>query len=766
MTRLLAALILSAGALLGQPAKETPFLEWRPVAGAGGYLVQVRDAAGKIVVDQRVQQSRIDVNLPPGKYQQRVAVLNKFQKPGGYSDWLELDIRVATPAKVEEIQVSPVPPEAEKKGERAVAIQGDNFNRETKVFVETNAGKVEASRVEVQSDKKLIASFDSQKLDQGRHDILLENPRNKITRIENAVRVGEDKKLVTTGVVASDVGREPGKDPGRDPGREPGREPGKQGDTPSLRPIYPEYKETTRKCGRAGICQPAVERYSWNMRPTAFIPGLTQIRAGDKTGYAWIGVLGGVLGAAISEDRRAEKVAKRAASDGLGPIFSSPLVFGTYSLWTQPTFLILANNEFKNQKHLRNQYQSHIQNRNVLLGSAVILYAFQIIDAALAGSGQKFHFRNPVGTGPMPMQTNLANSTFTWKFDRDVWVPGRVRSRAGSPYGKVTAGALIGLGTLFGYELYESNRLINGAVKLRESTLNQAVTTWIAPLTSGFWTNPAFVYAVGDNNRQFQSLRRQFHHSRQRQILYAGSAAIIYFVSVFDAASYSSDSRFFDAAKIAPGANPLPMADIYCAGGPCIYSPAAEPAFKFTAAALVPGRVRKLQGHTVTGNILLGATIGTLSAALYKQYESERLARAATSLNNDGLNAIFSNTIAFAGTYSLWTDTTYVVLFSEYYRQLRRYSRSYARAQQTRNVLLSLSAGIYLAQFLDAGALSAGRTSSVEPELVPEFKTNAADSAMLRREREAEQTFYAAQSKMRLERETALDAKFEYSAAF
>lgn len=193
-----------------------------------------------------------------------------------------------------------------------------------------------------------------------------------------------------------------------------------------------------------------------------------------------------------------------------------------------------------------------------------------------------------------------------------------------------------------------------------------------------------------------------------------------------------------------------------------MYSPAAEPAFKFTAASLVPGRVRKLQGHTVTGNILLGATIGTLSAALYKQYESERLARAATQLNNDGLNAIFSNSIVFAGTYSYWTDTTYVVLFSEYYRQLRRYSRSFARAQHTRNVLLSVTAGIYLAQFLDAGALSAGRTSSIEPE----FKTNAADSAMLRREREAEQTFYAAQSRMRVEREAQLDARFEYSAAF
>jgi hypothetical protein len=761
MIRLLAVFLSLAASLPAQPAKETPFLEWKPVVGAGGYVVQVRDAAGKIVVDKRVQQNRVDVDLPAGKYQQRVAVLNKFQKPAGYSEWLDLDIRIAAPATVQEIKAAPLSAEAEKKGERAVAIQGDNFNRETKVFVETGAGKVEATRVDVQSDTRLVASFDAQKLDPGKHDILLENPRNRVTRIEDAVKVGEDKRIVATGRIESDTGKDPRKDPGRDPGKEPGKEPGKQepGPAPTFRPLYPEYKETDRKCGRAGICLPGGERYTWNMQISAFVPGLTQIRAGDKKGYAWIGVMGAVLGGAYAEDRKADKSAALASSSGLAPIFSSPLVLTTYSLWTQPSFLILAGDQFKNQRHLRKDYSNHIRNRNILIGSAVVLYAFQIIDAAIAGSGQKFHFRNPTGTGPMPMQTNLANSSFTWKFNRDVWVPGRVRMRDNSFYGKFTVGALLALGGAFVYDTYESNRLIGAAVDLRESPLNKAVTTFIAPFTSPYWTNPSFVYAVGENNRQYQSLRSQFRDARQRQILYAGTALALYFASVFDAATYTSTPRFFEPAQVAPGSNPLPMADMYCSGGPCMYSPAVDPAFKFSAASLVPGRVRKLQGYSKTGNILLGTTIGALVVAGYNHYQAEQTASAARRLNSSGLNTLFSNSAAFIGTSSYWTDTGYVLLFSDYYSQLRGYSRSYENSQQTRNVALGVAGAIYLIQFLDAGALNARSAATPPPAPAPLSMPAAVEP-------EKENAFYAAQGRTMYAEKQALDARLEYSAEF
>lgn len=761
MIRFLAALLFLAGGLSAQPARDSPFLEWKPVAGAGGYIVQVRDATGKIVVDKRVLQNRVDVDLPAGKYQQRVAVLNKFQKPAGYSDWLDLDIRVAAAATVDQIKVTPVSPEAEKKGERAVAIQGDNFNRETKVFVETNAGKVEATRVDIQNDKQLVASFDAQKLDPGKHDILLENPRNKITRIEDAVKVGEDRKMVATGTIASDTGKDPRKDP-TDPGRDPGKEPGKQepGPAPAFRPLYPEYRESNRKCGRAGVCLPGGERYSWNMQISAFVPGLTQIRSGDKKGYAWIGVLAAVLGGAYAEDRKADQAAQAATSSGLAPIFSGPLVLTTYNLWTQPSFLILAGDQFKNQRHLRKDYRTHIRNRNILIGSAVVLYAFQIIDAAIAGTGQKFHFRNPSGIGPMPMQTNLANSSFTWNFTKDVWVPGRVRMRDNSFYGKFTVGALLTLGGLFVYDSYESNRLINQAVDLRESPLNKAVTTFIAPFTSPFWTNPSFVYAVGENNRQYQSLRRQFRESRQRQILYAGTALALYFASVFDAATYTSTPRFFGPAPLASGSNPLPMADMYCSGGPCLYSPAADPAFKFSAASLVPGRVRKQQGYSTMGNVMLGTTIGALAAAAYSHYESEKTASSARQLNSSGLNSLFSNSFAFIGTSSYWTDTGYVLLFSDYYTRLRRYSRAYDRHQQARNVALGVAGAIYLAQFLDAGALHA-RSAALPRPAAPVSTLPSTPAA-----EERENAFFSAQGRtMYAERQT-LDAHFEYSSEF
>lgn len=746
-------------AALAAQQKDLPFVEWRPVQGAAGYLVQVRDAQGKVLVEQRVVTNRLDLDLPPGKYQQRIAVINKFQKPAAYSDWTNLELRVATPATVQEVRPAPVTPDAEQRGERAVVLRGDNFNNETKVFVETRSGKVEATRVEVKDQSTLVAAFDSGKIEQGKHDVIVENPRNRVTRIDGAVSIDQDKKLTAAGTVNSDRSRNVDKpnDPGKDPGREPGKEPPSEG-----RPLYPEYKPTDKRCGKAGNCVPASERFTWNMRLTAFVPGLTQVRAGDRKGYAWMGVLGAFAGAALYEDRRADNAAKSAASEGLGPVFSSPLVFATYSYWSQPAFLAFAADELTSQRNLRRDYRRHIYNRNILLGSAVILYGFQIIDAALAGTDQRFNFKNPSGTGPLPMQANLANSSFTWKFSRDVWVPGRVRLRDNSFFGKATVGGLGALGGLFLYETYESNRLINSAIKLREAPLNQLITSWTAPFTAGYWSNPGFLYAVGDNNRQYRSLRRQFTHSRQRQFLYGAAAVALYTLSVLDAASYTSERRFFDAAEIPAGTNPLPMADMYCGSGPCLYSPASDASFKFTSRAFVPGGVRRDSGFAKTGTIIFAATAGTLAVAAYEHYETERLAKAANRLNGEGFNALFSNSLAFAGTYSYWTDTTYALLFADYYRQLRQYSRAYKSAEQTRNILISVSAAIYLGQFLDAGALQARRTAAAVPA------SPAAEVLLqsLHAERSSQNSFEEAQARNMFAEKRILDARVEYQAAF
>lgn len=110
-------------------AEEVPFsLEWDVVTGSRGYVVQIRKDAGA-PVDYRVQENRLKAALPEGAYQARVAGLNKFGKPGEFSDWAALRLekraqvsinlsRPAEPAKTEsKKEQTPQPSQTQAAGE-------------------------------------------------------------------------------------------------------------------------------------------------------------------------------------------------------------------------------------------------------------------------------------------------------------------------------------------------------------------------------------------------------------------------------------------------------------------------------------------------------------------------------------------------------------------------------------------------------------------------------------------------------------------------
>ncbi|MCB1307093.1 MAG: hypothetical protein KDK30_02880 [Leptospiraceae bacterium] len=71
---------------LNAPAKRT--IEWQPVAGANGYLVQIKnETLAERNREEEVAINRIEIELPPGVYRLRVAALNKFGQPAAWSDW-------------------------------------------------------------------------------------------------------------------------------------------------------------------------------------------------------------------------------------------------------------------------------------------------------------------------------------------------------------------------------------------------------------------------------------------------------------------------------------------------------------------------------------------------------------------------------------------------------------------------------------------------------------------------------------------------------
>ncbi len=73
-------------------AEQKMTLEWEPVALAKGYVVQIRTSDNDIK-EVRVSENRMEQSLNPGEYQVRLAALNKFGKPGAFTDWITVKIR-------------------------------------------------------------------------------------------------------------------------------------------------------------------------------------------------------------------------------------------------------------------------------------------------------------------------------------------------------------------------------------------------------------------------------------------------------------------------------------------------------------------------------------------------------------------------------------------------------------------------------------------------------------------------------------------------
>ena len=85
ITVLYCAGILLAALQVTSISAEPVELRWKSVEGSSGYLVRVEREDGT-VTENRIGTNRVRLDLTPGAYVIRIAGLNKFGKPGPFSD--------------------------------------------------------------------------------------------------------------------------------------------------------------------------------------------------------------------------------------------------------------------------------------------------------------------------------------------------------------------------------------------------------------------------------------------------------------------------------------------------------------------------------------------------------------------------------------------------------------------------------------------------------------------------------------------------------
>lgn len=113
----LAAFVSAICSLQAQSAEtETILLRWSPVRGSHGYIVEYRHRLTGVVEKKRIKANEVELQLKSGSYAIRVAGLNKFGKPGLWSEWRTIDIEIRAPETTETV-------EGEKKKPEAIIVQ-------------------------------------------------------------------------------------------------------------------------------------------------------------------------------------------------------------------------------------------------------------------------------------------------------------------------------------------------------------------------------------------------------------------------------------------------------------------------------------------------------------------------------------------------------------------------------------------------------------------------------------------------------------------
>lgn len=168
-------------------------LRWMEVEGATGYVLEIKNSSGYLVLSEKVKGTSYDlINYTSGIYEHRVAVINKLGKVGSYSEWVKFEVvvsRVPTLSKDSVYSVS------KEEKEKVFLLEGKDFIHPMKVYMVTGGKKIPAKKVVIESEGIAKATFSvDPDTDTGIYDLVLENPRNKTLTVKQRVVLSDSKE--------------------------------------------------------------------------------------------------------------------------------------------------------------------------------------------------------------------------------------------------------------------------------------------------------------------------------------------------------------------------------------------------------------------------------------------------------------------------------------------------------------------------------------------------------------------------------------------
>ncbi|EMN91963.1 LIC11435 family protein [Leptospira weilii] len=309
--------------------EEGRYLEWKPVPEAGSYIVEIKDASGRIT-REKTKATRFEVSLPPGVYEHRIGVLNKFGRFPVFSEWASFEVIVSRAPFIN--PDSGVRILKEKLGSSLI-VKGENFTEAMNATLLLPSGETIKTEFEFVNSKEIRIKTENLNLKEGSYTLSLENPRNKKSAQEGFLVLADSEK--------------------------------------ELAELVKRNKQDNR------ILYPQIQ---WG--PTfqsAILPGWGQSNQ-DKKYKRWLFPIL-IIGAIVYSTERLS-----AYNSSLAALEQSKTLNQSFFLMSDPAFLPLATYSYLQVQSDYSNAVSHYEQFNTSLEIIAILYLLNILDAALIGS--------------------------------------------------------------------------------------------------------------------------------------------------------------------------------------------------------------------------------------------------------------------------------------------------------------------------------------------------------------------------------------------
>ena len=170
----------------------TDRIEWEPVEGSTGYVVEIETPDGQHVESGRIMENYLKHDLSEGKYKVRIGVFNKFDRIEVYSEWFDLNILKALKPEVTEMSVRESYLNESIEG---ITVRGNNLVSGARLFLRQGDIIIPAQNCIFNGNESVTFDISTRDVLPGYYDLVIENPGGLSSTTDGVFQVTLKKEL-------------------------------------------------------------------------------------------------------------------------------------------------------------------------------------------------------------------------------------------------------------------------------------------------------------------------------------------------------------------------------------------------------------------------------------------------------------------------------------------------------------------------------------------------------------------------------------------